>query len=105
MNRFSTSVCVMCRYPAVHVVASVLAWMSSVINPIIYAALNRQYRHAYLRLCGLVTRRDMSLASSVSRSGSGGYAKTLVSDVFVFHSQSSRGHFQKKPRPDSTNIA
>ncbi|XP_037068010.1 protein trapped in endoderm-1-like [Pollicipes pollicipes] len=41
------------RYPSLHVVASVLAWMSAVINPFIYAFSNRQYRSAYRRLlCG-----------------------------------------------------
>ncbi|XP_073844050.1 trapped in endoderm 1 [Musca autumnalis] len=37
-------------YPWLHIVASVMAWASSVINPIIYAASNRNYRIAYLRL-------------------------------------------------------
>lgn len=38
------------RYPTVHVIASILAWFSSVINPFIYAASNRQYRQAYRKL-------------------------------------------------------
>lgn len=38
------------RYPEVHVVASVLAWMSSCTNPFIYAVLSRHYRQAYLSL-------------------------------------------------------
>ncbi|XP_069694403.1 protein trapped in endoderm-1 isoform X2 [Periplaneta americana] len=38
------------RYPVVHVLASVLAWASSVVNPFIYAGSNRQYRAAYRRL-------------------------------------------------------
>lgn len=38
------------RYPTVHVIASILAWFSSVINPFIYAASNRQYRCAYRKL-------------------------------------------------------
>ncbi|XP_061395384.1 protein trapped in endoderm-1-like [Musca vetustissima] len=37
-------------YPWLHIVASVMAWASSVINPIIYAASNRNYRIAYMRL-------------------------------------------------------
>ncbi|XP_041987399.1 protein trapped in endoderm-1 isoform X3 [Aricia agestis] len=42
------------RYPWFHIIASILAWASSVINPLIYAATNRQYRAAYsnlLRFC------------------------------------------------------
>ncbi|XP_067638211.1 protein trapped in endoderm-1 isoform X2 [Eurosta solidaginis] len=35
------------KYPWFHIVASVLAWASGVINPIIYAASNRNYRIAY----------------------------------------------------------
>ncbi|KAM7350021.1 trapped in endoderm 1 isoform 2-T4 [Cochliomyia hominivorax] len=38
------------RYPWLHIVASVMAWASSVINPIIYAASNRNYRMAYFKL-------------------------------------------------------
>ncbi|XP_077290199.1 trapped in endoderm 1 [Arctopsyche grandis] len=37
-------------FPTFHVVASILAWASSVINPFIYAATNRQYRSAYKKL-------------------------------------------------------
>ncbi|XP_068618394.1 protein trapped in endoderm-1 isoform X2 [Battus philenor] len=41
-------------YPWLHIIASILAWASSVINPLIYAATNRQYRAAYgnlLKFC------------------------------------------------------
>ncbi|KAK9693037.1 7 transmembrane receptor (rhodopsin family) [Popillia japonica] len=38
------------RYPTLHVFASILAWASSVVNPFIYAASNRQYRSAYSKL-------------------------------------------------------
>lgn len=38
------------RFPWVSVIASVLAWASSVINPFIYAASNRTYRVAYFKL-------------------------------------------------------
>lgn len=38
------------QYPALGVFASILAWSSSVINPILYAATNRQYRIAYKKL-------------------------------------------------------
>ena len=37
--------------PTLHVVASVLAWMSSVINPFIYAFKNRQYKQAFKKVC------------------------------------------------------
>lgn len=40
--------------PAVHVISSILEWMSSVINPLIYAVSNRQYREAYAKLFNLM---------------------------------------------------
>ncbi|KAG5880715.1 hypothetical protein JTB14_025558 [Gonioctena quinquepunctata] len=42
------------RYPIMHVIASIMAWASSVINPFIYAASNRQYRSAYSKLFRIV---------------------------------------------------
>lgn len=42
------------RYPTFHVIASIFAWASSAINPIIYAASNRQYRTAYSQLFNVV---------------------------------------------------
>lgn len=38
------------KYPWLHVVASVSAWSSAVINPIIYAVGSSQYRNAYKNL-------------------------------------------------------
>lgn len=74
------------RSPTIHVMASVLAWMSSCINPVIYAAMNRQYRQAYIRLfCGAKRRFGApNSSSSATRSGSS-HSKTLMSDVFTFN--------------------
>jgi hypothetical protein len=36
--------------PTLHIVASVLAWMSAVINPFIYAFKNRQYKQAFKKV-------------------------------------------------------
>lgn len=38
------------KYPFAHVMASVSAWSSAVINPIIYAVGSSQYRNAYKNL-------------------------------------------------------
>ncbi len=38
------------RYPTLHVVASILAWASAVVNPFIYAFRNRQYQQAFARV-------------------------------------------------------
>lgn len=42
------------RFPVLNVLASILAWASSVINPFIYAASNRQYRSAYSKLFNII---------------------------------------------------
>ncbi|XP_056646332.1 protein trapped in endoderm-1-like [Diorhabda sublineata] len=41
-------------FPTIHVLASIATWASSVINPFIYAASNRQYRSAYSKLFRIV---------------------------------------------------
>lgn len=38
------------RYPMVHVLASVLAWASAVVNPVVYGFMSRRYREAYANL-------------------------------------------------------
>ena len=38
------------KIPTLHVVASVLAWMSATINPFIYAFKNRQYQQAFKKV-------------------------------------------------------
>lgn len=38
------------KVPTLHVIASIMCWASGVINPFIYAASNRTYRIAYLKL-------------------------------------------------------
>lgn len=52
-------------YPEVHVVASILAWASSVINPFIYAATNKQYRSAYKKLLNIVRSSVASAPDSM----------------------------------------
>lgn len=52
-------------YPEVHVLASILAWASSVINPFIYAATNKQYRSAYKKLLTIVRSSVASRSNSM----------------------------------------
>ena len=41
------------KIPSVHIIASVLAWMSAAINPFVYAVQNHQYQQAFRSLlCG-----------------------------------------------------
>lgn len=73
MNVFDDEV----RYPTLHVIASIFAWASSVINPFIYAASNRQYRTAYSKLFKIVRT---SIAFSDSRPPSGNSLKNCTTD-------------------------
>ena len=38
------------KFPFLHILASVLAWASAVINPFIYAFKNRQYQQAFAKV-------------------------------------------------------
>ncbi|CAH1103561.1 unnamed protein product [Psylliodes chrysocephalus] len=58
------------KYPTLHVLASIAAWASSVINPFIYAASNRQYRSAYSKLFRMV---KSSVAFSDSKHNSNNF--------------------------------
>ncbi|XP_050665939.1 protein trapped in endoderm-1 isoform X2 [Leptidea sinapis] len=78
-------------YPWLHIIASILAWASSVINPLIYAATNRQYRAAYgnlLRLC-----RN----SPVAR-------KTTWGSRTVGHSSNSPHYVDKRNKDNPTKL-
>ena len=46
------------KQPSVHIIASVLAWMSATINPIIYSFLNKHYQKAFRTLLGLSNIRE-----------------------------------------------
>lgn len=65
------------KHPILHVLASILAWQSSVINPIIYALTNRQYRQAYLDLFNC-TKAKSSLSNQPTSRSSG---KTIFTEM------------------------
>ena len=46
------------KQPSVHIIASVLAWMSATINPIIYSFLNKHYQKAFRTLLCLSNIRE-----------------------------------------------
>lgn len=74
------------RVPSIHVLASVLAWASAVVNPFVYAVTNRQYRAAYRKLfCGHRNKPGRS-SNSHSKSNS---SRTFVTE-FQYHASS--GH-------------
>ncbi|GAB6022515.1 hypothetical protein CHUAL_006622 [Chamberlinius hualienensis] len=76
--------------PTLHLLASVLAYASSVINPFIYAVLNRQYRKAYARVfrcrdaftVGDKGRRSASSNTNSATNSGGG--KTVGTEVFQY---------------------
>ena len=42
------------QFPFLHILASVLAWASAVVNPFIYAFKNRQYQQAFIKVSFLL---------------------------------------------------
>ena len=75
------------RYPTVHVLASILAWASAVINPFIYAGTNRQYRAAYRRL--LCCSPPRAHQSNTSRSSAG---RTFITEMIHLNKQAKEVH-------------
>jgi len=68
------------RVPVLHIMASILAWASSVLNPFIYAFSNRQYRSAYRQL--LFGSPSARLASTGTHSRSSG--RTFLTDMLHY---------------------
>lgn len=64
--------------PSLHVLASVLAWASAVVNPFVYAVTNRNYRTAYRKLfCSRRSKRTGRTSNSHSKSNS---SRTFITD-------------------------
>ena len=57
------------EFPFLHILASVLAWASAVVNPFIYAFKNRQYQQAFIKVIfGFKVTRSNRLSRYVSNS-------------------------------------
>lgn len=56
------------RFPWIHVISSIMAWASSVINPFIYAASNRSYRVAYYKLLASIKFWGQPMSPIASKS-------------------------------------
>ena len=50
------------EFPFLHILASVLAWASAVVNPFIYAFKNRQYQQAFIKVS--FVKKNLSTLSS-----------------------------------------
>lgn len=58
------------KVPILHIVASVLAWASAVINPFIYAGTNKLYREAYKQVLCPVSSRTPTIGPKPTHSHS-----------------------------------
>lgn len=58
------------KIPVLHIVASVLAWASAVINPFIYAGTNKLYREAYRQILCPAPNRTHAVRSKPPHSHS-----------------------------------
>ncbi|GFT27088.1 protein trapped in endoderm-1 [Trichonephila clavipes] len=70
MNVFEESI----RYPVLHTLASILAWMSACTNSFIYVLLNKHYREAYSQL--LCSWKVLNTSRNVSCDGASGVSRT-----------------------------
>jgi len=75
------------EYPLLHIIGSVLAWASAVINPFIYAFKNRQYKMAFKKLLGLeklggqVARPGASHSHPSNTNSKQSHSKTMVTEM------------------------
>ncbi len=60
------------RFPFLHILASVLAWASAVVNPFIYAFKNRQYQQAFAKVIGMNLRSYNAAAVAAGAAHSAG---------------------------------
>ncbi|XP_046463209.1 protein trapped in endoderm-1-like [Daphnia pulex] len=90
------------KVPVIHVMASILAWASSVINPFIYAFSNRQYRSAYRQLlCG--SSRSARLTSQTQTSRSSG--RTFLTDMLHYTAHAEKVKVIRSTTNTTTNNA
>ncbi|XP_071533079.1 protein trapped in endoderm-1-like [Panulirus ornatus] len=87
------------RVPSLHVLASVLAWASAVVNPFVYAVTNRQYRSAYRKLFCCLRSKPGRSSNSHSKSNS---SRTFVTE-FQYHASTGQvtSPVLANPSPDA----
>lgn len=78
-------------YPWLHIIASILAWASSVINPLIYAATNRQYRAAYANFLKVCKNNPVT-------------KRTTWGSRTMGQSSNSPNYAEKRPKERPTNL-
>jgi len=76
------------QFPFLHIVASVLAWASAVVNPFIYAFKNRQYQQAFIKIlcCGREpnTSGVPPRGANISKESRTSASKTFLTDMLHF---------------------
>lgn len=78
-------------YPFLHVLASVLAWASAVINPFIYAFKNRQYQQAFAKvLCRQPTPTSATRGTNVSKESKTSASRTFLTDMLHFNTATDK---------------
>jgi len=85
------------KYPSLHVIGSVLAWASAVINPFIYAFKNRQYKLAFKKLLGL-EKHGGQVAGRPGGSQASGHSKQSHSKTLVTEMIQLQSHTDKLPK-------
>ncbi len=94
--------------PSLHVLASILAWASSVVNPFIYAFSNRQYRTAYRQL---LCRSPASAAGAaggnhrVASNHSRSSGRTFLTDMLHYSVHVDKVKIVRAPTTTNTNTA
>ena len=77
-------------FPAIHIIASVLAWMSATINPFIYAFKNRQYQQAFKKV-RLTSTNILIFSNSVTLALVRFLSKILLPQLLCVDKSMARG--------------
>lgn len=73
-------------FPFLHILASVLAWASAVVNPFIYAFKNRQYQQAFIKIlcCREPNPNPNPRGGNMSKESRTSASKTFLTDMLHF---------------------
>lgn len=84
------------EFPFLHILASVLAWASAVVNPFIYAFKNRQYQQAFIKVrqqilcCSEPNPNAVPRGANMSKESKTSASKTFLTDMLHFSSATDK---------------
>jgi len=80
------------QFPFLHILASVLAWASAVVNPFIYAFKNRQYQQAFIKIlcCREPNTNAPPRGGNMSKESRTSASKTFLTDMLHFSSATDK---------------